>query len=153
MGTVFSGALAYLLVRGPWVAKADTSLEAATWLGYGTLAVLLSVCGAFMTVLLATKRLVLTSEKLYVIRFFGLFRRGIPLEQIVRISSEPYDLTSTYQRTSITFHQGQQTVVQLLNKRTVRFTSFELGNYYTFTAHLENERRRFPAKLNYARLR
>jgi len=101
---------------------------------------------------LMAKRLALSSDSLYISRPFLFISRRIALSDILRLTFKDYQMTSSHRHRSFTYYDGKQTSIHLLDGRIIHYNSFEIGNYYTFTANLQNELRRYKAKLNYPRL-
>jgi hypothetical protein len=152
IGGMFSGALAYWTATTKWVAASGTSEATAQYVDYGTLIFFggLSATCVFMT--LMAKRLVLTSDSLYINRPFLFLSRRIVLNDILRLTSKDYQITSSHRHTNFTVYDGKQTTIYLIDGSIIRYNSFEVSKYYTFTANLQNELRRYKAKLNYPRL-
>ena len=153
IGAVLSGSIAYLMARAEWVAEEGTSQTTMLWLGYGLLACFTGFTGICVAMVLAAKRLVIETDAVYINRPLLFHRRRIPLDQIARISFGDYEIKSAYRMQDFTVYKGKKTSLHLKGGRVAHFNTFEIGNYYTSVAHLQNERLRSPVKLDYVSLR
>ncbi|RYU81320.1 hypothetical protein [Hymenobacter persicinus] len=152
IGAAFPGAFAYLLARGEMVAAPGTHEVAALWVGWALLALFSAFSLTCIALALAVPRLILTQESLFIHRPFLFWKRRIPLPDITSITEGPYSITTSHRFTDYQVFNGKEATLHLSDGRKVRFNSFEIAQYYTFVAHLQNERRRFKWKLNVAQL-
>jgi len=136
VGTMFFGAFAYLMLTLKWTVAEGTDYKTgmvAMWVIFGIF--IFFSTASFLTIL-GLKVIVLTDKNLIIKRPLLLFRLTIPLINIKSIIEKDYQINTRHDFTDYNVFNGEKIIIELKNNKKVKFTSFEISDYYALTKQL-----------------
>jgi hypothetical protein len=139
-GTVFFGAFAYLMLPpSKWTVAEGTNYTMGIvimWIILGGFIFFSSSC---LFWLLSLKTISLTDKNLIIKRQLLLFKETIPLCNIKSMINADSQLNSSHSGRAFSVFGGDQTIIELTTGKKIKFSSFEISNYYVLTKNLNKQ--------------
>ena len=136
VGTIFFGAIAYMLLSADWKISAENY-----WLHT---IIMWTLCGGFLLFALAClwtgmqlRTIVLTNKRLIIKNILPFFTKNILISNIKDISESPLEMNASSSRVgTFKVYDGKQVEIKLQNGKSFKISSFEISDYYSLIKQL-----------------
>jgi hypothetical protein len=135
VGTLFFGALAYLLIKAKMEVHGVDYNTGMTikWVFIGVF-IFFSIGSLFSA--LNIKTVVLTNNNLIIKRPLFLLKTIIPLSNIKSISEGPLKIKTSYRYRNYNIYDGQQITIEFFSGKTIKLNSYEISDFTVLTIRL-----------------